>query len=39
VNKAKHSLSSTGAEDISSIGEVAADYDSTDRPMRRSAFG
>jgi hypothetical protein len=38
VNKAKDSLSSTGAENISSTGEVAADYDSADRPMRRSMF-
>lgn len=39
VNRAKHSLRSTGAEDISFTGEIAADYDSTDRPMRRSTFG
>jgi hypothetical protein len=39
VNKAKHSLSTTGAEDISSTGEITADYDSADRPMRRSTFG
>jgi hypothetical protein len=39
VNKAKRLLSSTGAEDISSTGESAADYDNTDRPMRRGAFG
>jgi hypothetical protein len=39
VNKAKRLLSSTGAEDISSAGESAADYDCADRPGRRAAFG
>lgn len=39
VNKAKQLLSSTGAEDISSTSESAADYDSADRPGRRAAFG
>jgi hypothetical protein len=39
VNKAKRLLSSTGAEDISSAGESAADYDSADRPGRRAVFG
>jgi hypothetical protein len=39
VNKAKQLLSSTGAEDISSTSESAADYDSADRPRRRAAFG
>jgi hypothetical protein len=39
VNKAKRLLSSTGAEDISSTGESAADYDDADRPGRRAAFG
>ena len=39
VTKAKRLLSSTGAEDISSAGESAADYDSADRPGRRAAFG
>jgi hypothetical protein len=38
VNKAKHSLRSTGAEDISSTGEIPADYHNTDRPMHRSTF-
>jgi hypothetical protein len=38
VNKAKRLLRSTGAEDISSAGESAADYDNTDRPMPRSMF-
>jgi hypothetical protein len=39
VNKAKCVLNSTGAEDISSARESAADYDNTDRPMTRSTFG
>jgi hypothetical protein len=39
VHKAKRLLSSTGAEDISSTSESAADYDSADRPGRREAFG
>jgi hypothetical protein len=39
AKKAKSVLSSTGAEDISSTGESAADYDKTDRPVPRSAFG
>jgi len=39
ANKAKRVLSETGAEDISSTTESAADYDSADRPMRRSTFG
>ena len=39
VNKAKQLLSSTGAEDISSTSESAADYDSADRPRHRAAFG
>jgi hypothetical protein len=39
VNKAKRTLSSTGAEDISSTAESDADYDSADRPARRSTFG
>jgi hypothetical protein len=36
VNKAKRVLSSTGAEDISSTGESAADFDGTDCPTCRS---
>ena len=39
VNKAKRLLNSTGAEDISSTSESAADYDNADRPMPRSTFG
>jgi hypothetical protein len=39
VHKAKRLLSSTGAEDISSTSESAADYDNADRPGRRAAFG
>jgi hypothetical protein len=39
ANKAKNLLDSTGAEDISSADEVAADYENTDRPMTRSIFG
>ena len=39
MNRAKRMLTSTGAEDISSREESAADYDSADRPLRRSMFG
>src|SRR6266700_4063309 len=39
VNKAKRLLYSTGAEDISSTSESAADYDNSDRPKSRSTFG
>ena len=39
ANKAKRLLNSTGAEDISSTRESAADYDNSDRPMARSTFG
>jgi hypothetical protein len=39
VNTAKASLKATGAENISSTGESAADYDNTDRPMPRRVFG
>jgi hypothetical protein len=39
ANKAKHLLDSTGAEDISSTSESAADYDHSDRPVPRSIFG
>jgi hypothetical protein len=39
VNKAKRLLDSTGAEDICSTSEPAADYDNSDRPMPRNTFG
>ena len=39
VNKAKRLLNSTGAQDISSTSESAADYDNSDCPMPRSTFG
>jgi hypothetical protein len=39
ANKAKRLLNSTGAEDIASTSESAADYDNSDRPMPRSIFG
>jgi Protein of unknown function (DUF3341) len=35
TRKAKGILERTGAEDISSTGEASADYDKSDRPMRR----
>jgi hypothetical protein len=35
VTKAKQVLERTGAEDIGSAGEAAADFEKTDRPMRR----
>jgi hypothetical protein len=38
-SKAKQLLSSTGAEDISSTSESAADYDSANRTGRRAALG
>ena len=37
TSKAKEMLKGTGAEDISSTGESAADFGTTDRPMRRGA--
>src|ERR1700691_6186472 len=37
VKKAKNILRGTGAEDISSTGESAADYAKSDRPMSRGA--
>jgi Protein of unknown function (DUF3341) len=36
TKRAKEILERTGAEDISSAGESGADYDKSDRPMRRS---
>jgi ActD protein/heat induced stress protein YflT len=36
VKRAKDLLKQTGAEDISSAGEAAADYEKTDRPVRRA---
>jgi hypothetical protein len=39
AEKAKLLPISTGAEDVSSAGEIAAEYDGTDRPMRRITFG
>src|SRR5205823_12449464 len=37
VKRAKQILEQTGAEDISSAGEAAADYAKSDRPMPRAA--
>jgi hypothetical protein len=39
TSKAKDILKRTGADDISSTGEAAADYAVADRPVRRSATG
>lgn len=39
VHKAIVSLRASGAENISSTNESSADYDNSDRPMPRSAFG
>jgi hypothetical protein len=36
VKRAKELLKQTGAEDISSAGEAAADFEKTDRPVRRA---
>jgi len=36
VKRAKDLLKQTGAEDISSAGEAAADYEKSDRPVRRA---
>jgi ActD protein len=36
VSKAKKILEDTGAEDISSTGEAAADYAKTDKPLQRT---
>jgi hypothetical protein len=35
AKKAKEVLAATGADDISSTGEAAADFGKTDRPMSR----
>jgi hypothetical protein len=35
VQKAKHILERTGAEDIGSAGEAAADFEKSERPTRR----
>src|SRR5580704_6496848 len=37
VNKAKETLKATGAEDVSSSSEAAADYAKSDRPVSRGA--
>jgi hypothetical protein len=37
VTRAKDALKQTGAEDIASAGEAAADFNKTDRPVSRSA--
>jgi hypothetical protein len=37
TKKAKEILRATGAEDISSTGEAAADFGKSDRPMTRGA--
>jgi hypothetical protein len=37
TKKAKEILEHTGAQDISSAGEAAADFQKTDKPMTRSA--
>jgi hypothetical protein len=37
VKRAKDLLKNTGAEDISSTGESSADYDKTEKPLRRGA--
>src|SRR6185369_2671928 len=39
TKKAKTLLENTGAEDVSSTGESAADFSKSDRPMPRSAPG
>jgi hypothetical protein len=36
TKRAKEILARTGAEDVSSTGEAAADYDKSDRPIRRA---
>jgi hypothetical protein len=35
VHRAKDLLKQTGAEDVSSTGEASADYEKTDKPLRR----
>ena len=37
VSRAKEILKATGADDISSTGESAADFSKTERPMKRAA--
>ena len=37
TKKAKNLLEQTGAEDISSTGESSADYEKTDRPVRKAS--
>lgn len=37
TKRAKQTLERTGAQDISSTGEASADFDKSDRPVRRSA--
>jgi len=39
VKRAKEILKETGAEDIASAGEAAADYATTDKPMQRGGAG
>ncbi len=39
AKKAKEIMKNSGAEDISSTGESAADFNKTDRPISRSASG
>jgi len=36
VKKAKATLESTGAEDVSSTGEASADFGKSDRPLPRT---
>ena len=38
VKRAKEILTSTGAKDISSTGEAAADFSKTDKPMLRAGL-
>jgi hypothetical protein len=37
VKRAKETLKSTGAEDIASSPEAAADYETSDKPMQRGS--
>jgi hypothetical protein len=37
VGRAKDLLRQTGAEDVSSANEASADYEETDKPMRRTS--
>lgn len=36
TKKAKNILESTGAQDVASTGEASADFQKTDKPMRRA---